>query len=191
MDARRASRAEHVPLFESVGEKLKREIAGGRFAGADLLPGERELSQMLHVSRTTLRRAIAGLVDEGVLVAPPWRGNFCPPQSAPCRAGSLAPDELHRGYAAPRPRRLVPGHQRGTFLPTPEESMMLDISLSETVFRLGRLRLADGVPMAFERATVPLRFLGGSEPVVESLYAALEAHRLSAGACAFSGSAPW
>ncbi len=38
--------------------------------------------------------------------------------------------------------------------------MMLDIALSETVFRLSRLRLADGVPMAIERAAVPMRFLG-------------------------------
>jgi GntR family transcriptional regulator len=175
MDARRASRAEHLPLFESVGEKLKREIAGGRFAGADLLPGERELSQMLHVSRTTLRRAIAGLVDEGVLVHRHGAGTFVrrsPPhvEQALSRLTSFTEDMQLRGLTASS--RVI---ERGTFLPTPEESMMLDISLSETVFRLARLRLADGVPMAFERATVPLRFLGGSEPVVESLYAALEA----------------
>ena len=53
--------------------------------------------------------------------------------------------------------------ERGVFLPTPEESMMLDIALSETVFRLSRLRLADGVPMAIERAAVPMRFLGGAD----------------------------
>ena len=65
MEERRASRAERMPLFESVGEALKREIASGRFAAADVLPGERELSEMMDVSRTTLRRAIAGLIDEG------------------------------------------------------------------------------------------------------------------------------
>ena len=53
----RAIRPERQPLFESVGAALKREIAAGRFAKADVLPGERELSQMLEVSRTTLRRA--------------------------------------------------------------------------------------------------------------------------------------
>ena len=52
--------------------------------------------------------------------------------------------------------------------------MMLDIALSESVFRLARLRLADGVPMAIERAAVPLRFLGGADAAEESLYAALE-----------------
>ena len=65
--------------------------------------------------------------------------------------------------------------ERGVFLPTPEELMMLDIALSETVFRLSRLRLADGVPMAIERAAVPMRFLGQADRVGDLLYAALEA----------------
>ena len=43
------------------------------------------------------------------------------------------------------------------------------------MFRLARVRLADGVPMAIERATAPLRFLGGAEPGGDSLYAAFEA----------------
>jgi GntR family transcriptional regulator len=51
---------------------------------------------------------------------------------------------------------------------------MLDIGLSETVFRVSRLRLADGLPMAIERETVPMRFLGGPEQVGDSLYGALE-----------------
>jgi hypothetical protein len=38
-----------MPLFASVGATLKREIAAGRFAQADFLSGERELSQMLDV----------------------------------------------------------------------------------------------------------------------------------------------
>ena len=72
----RRSKAERVPLFEAVGAALKREIASGRFAGTDVLPGERELSEMLDVSRTTLRRAIAGLVDEGVLAHRHGAGTF-------------------------------------------------------------------------------------------------------------------
>ncbi len=171
----RANRAERTPLFASVGAALKREIAAGRFAQADVLPGERELCEMLDVSRTTLRRAIAGLVDEGVLVHRHGAGTFVrrnsPHVEQPLsRLTSFTEDMRLRGLTASS--RVI---ERGTFLPTPEESMMLDISLSETVFRLARLRLADGVPMAIERAAVPVRFLGGAEPVGDSLYAALEA----------------
>ena len=171
----RAWRAERTPLFISVGAALKREIAAGRFAQADLLPGERELSQMLDVSRTTLRRAIAELVDEGVLVHRHGAGTFVrrnPPhvEQPLSRLTSFTEDMRLRGLA-PSSKVI----ERGTFLPTPEESMMLDIALAEPVFRLERLRLADGVPMALERAAVPLRFLDGAEPGGESLYSALEA----------------
>ena len=161
----RADRAERKPLFASVSAALKREIAAGRFAQADVLPGERELSEMLDVSRTTLRRAIAGLVDEGVLVHRHGAGTFVrrnPPhvEQPLSRLTSFTEDMRLRGLTASS--RVI---ERGTFLPTPEESMMLDIALSETVFRLARLRLADGVPMAIERAAVPVRFLGGVRPV--------------------------
>jgi GntR family transcriptional regulator, N-acetylglucosamine utilization regulator len=175
MPGLRAGKAERTPLFASVGAKLKREIASGRFAKADFLPGERELSEMLDVSRTTLRRAIAGLIDEGVLVHRHGAGTFVrrnPPhvEQPLSRLTSFTEDMRLRGLA-PSSRVI----ERGTFLPTPEESMMLDIALAEPVFRLERLRLADGVPMALERAAVPLRFLNGTEPGGDSLYAALEA----------------
>ena len=157
-------RAERTPLFANVGAALKREIAAGRFAQADLLPGERELSQMLDVSRTTLRRAIAALVDEGVLVHRHGAGTFVrrsPPhvEQPLSRLTSFTEDMRLRGLA-PSSKVI----ERGTFLPTPEELMMLDIALTEPVFRLERLRLADGVPMALERAAVPLRFFDGEEP---------------------------
>jgi GntR family transcriptional regulator len=175
MEGRGTGRAERTPLFESVGEALKLEIASGRFAEADVLPGERELSEILDVSRTTLRRAIAALVEEGVLVHRHGAGTFVrrsPPhvEQALSRLTSFTEDMHLRGLTASS--RLI---EHGAFLPTPEEAMMLDISVSETVFRLSRLRLADGVPMAIDYATVPLRFLGDEEPVLDSLYAALDA----------------
>ncbi len=171
----RAARAERSPLHASIGAALKREIASGRFAQSDVLPGERELCEMLDVSRTTLRRAIAALVEEGVLVHRHGAGTFVrrsPPhvEQPLSRLTSFTEDMRLRGLAASS--RVI---ERGVFLPTPEESMMLDIALSETVFRLSRLRLADGSPMAVERAAVPMRFLGDAERVGDSLYAALEA----------------
>lgn len=171
----RAVRAERQPLFASVGAALRREIASGRFAESDVLPGERELSQLLSVSRTTLRRAIAALVEDGVLVHRHGAGTFVrrsPPhvEQPLSRLTSFTEDMRLRGLTASS--RVI---ERGAFLPTPDESMMLDMALSETVFRLSRLRLADSVPMAIERAAVPMRFLGAPEAVGSSLYAALEA----------------
>ena len=170
----RRSKAERAPLFEAVGAALKREIASGRFAGTDVLPGERELSEMLDVSRTTLRRAIAGLVDEGVLAHRHGAGTFVrrnPPhvEQPLSRLTSFTEDMQLRGLTASS--RVI---EQGTFLPTPEEAMMLGVGPGESVYRLARLRLADGVPMAIDHAAVPLRFLNGAYAPEDSLYAALE-----------------
>ncbi len=43
----------------------------------------------------------------------PWRGHVRAPQSPACRAAALAPDELHRGYAASGADRLVAGYRAG------------------------------------------------------------------------------
>ena len=65
-----------VKLYKSIGETLKREIAGGRFAETQVLPGERTLCEMFDISRTTLRRAIVDLVAEGLLFHRHGAGTF-------------------------------------------------------------------------------------------------------------------
>jgi GntR family transcriptional regulator len=170
----RGSKAERVPRFEVVSAALKREIVSGRFSESDVLPGERELSEMLSVSRTTLRRAIGGLIDEGVLVHRHGAGTFVrrnPPhvEQPLSRLTSFTEDMRLRGLAATS--RVI---DQGAFLPTPEEVMMLGIGPGESVYRLARLRLADGVPMAIDRAAVPLHFVDGARQMEDSLYAALD-----------------
>lgn len=55
-----------MPTIASVRASLTRLIASGAYAG-DRLPAERELCEVLGASRTTIRRVIARLEDEGVL----------------------------------------------------------------------------------------------------------------------------
>ena len=54
--------------------------------------------------------------------------------------------------------------------------MMLGAGPNERIFRLRRLRLASGTPMAIESAVVPLRFLPDWDSFEGSLYDALTAH---------------
>ena len=166
--------AGRAPLYRSVCETLKREIAGGRFADTEILPGERELSLVLDVSRTTLRRAITELVEEGVLYHRHGAGTFIrralPRVDQPMsRLTGFTEDMRLRGFVASS-REL----ERGIFLPTPEEAMMLGVGPSERIFRLSRLRLASDVPMAIEHAVVPQSYIGDPNSIGSSLYDALE-----------------
>src|SRR5262252_76912 len=160
-------------LYRAVVDALRREIETGRFAEAQLLPPERVLCELLDVSRTTLRKAIADLIAEGVLFHRHGAGTFIHRATPPrvdqpsSRLTSFTEDMQLRGLEASS-REL----ERGVFLPTPEEAMMLGAGPNERVFRLGRLRLADGSPMAIERAAIPLRFLPEADKVGASLSAA-------------------
>ena len=165
-------------LYKDVALALQGEIEQGRFADAQVLPGERTLCEMYEVSRTTLRKAIVELIAAGVLFHRHGAGTFIhratPRVDQPSsRLTSFTQDMELRGFVASS-REL----ESGVFLPTPEEAMMLGVSPSESIVRLSRLRLANGVPMAIEHTVVPLKFLPEPEALGPSLYDALEARNL-------------
>lgn len=156
---------------------LRQEITAGRFRSADMLPSERDVADLLSVSRTTLRRVLARLADEGLLVQRQGLGTFVTRgMPAPGRTEPPRP-EVHPlpGFADDMRRR---GHEpssreveRGTVLPTAQDALVLACSPDASLFNLCRLRYADGVPMALERAVAPTALVG--DAVGSSLRATL------------------
>jgi GntR family transcriptional regulator len=65
--------------------------------------------------------------------------------------------------------------ERGFFLPSPEEVLALGLGAGDQVARLARLRLADGRPMAIERAALAPDVLPDPQAVSRSLYEVLGA----------------
>jgi len=64
--------------------------------------------------------------------------------------------------------------ERGVFLPSPEETVVLALGAEDYVSRIARLRLASGRPMAIERASLPTDLLPKPTEVTSSLYEVLE-----------------
>jgi GntR family transcriptional regulator len=130
------------------------------------------------VSRVTVRKALAALVESGLLRQRQGSGTFVSPsphkvEQALSRLTSFSEDMRLRGLEP-----TVEWLGRETSLASPQEAMRLQLSPSEQVARLRRLRLAGGVPMAIELATLPLRYLPDPHLVEHSLYAVLEANGL-------------
>ncbi len=161
--------------FRAIAEELRREIGEGRFAKAQRLPGERELAEGFGVSRATLRRAVAVLVEDGLLVQRHGAGAFVR------RASPMVDQPFSRlvGFSEQmRLRGFNPSSRNldvGVFLPSPEEMTSLGVGPQESVVRLSRLRLADDVPMAIEHTATPARFLPALDRIGASLYDALAA----------------
>ena len=61
-------------LYEIVKNRICDEIFKGHYSDADKLPPERELEEMLEVSRVTVRKSLEILEDDGLIVRQVGRG---------------------------------------------------------------------------------------------------------------------
>src|SRR6185369_14758855 len=64
------------PLYQLLQRALREAINLHVFGPDEALPAERVLAADLNISRITVRKAIDGLVEEGLLVRRPGSGNF-------------------------------------------------------------------------------------------------------------------
>jgi GntR family transcriptional regulator, frlABCD operon transcriptional regulator len=64
------------PLYLQLKQKIVDDINNGKYKHGDQLPTETELCEMYGISRVTIRRAISGLVAEGILYRIRGKGTF-------------------------------------------------------------------------------------------------------------------
>lgn len=160
-----------LPLYQQLQRALRDAIEKRVLDADDALPAERDLAESFGVSRITVRKAIDGLVGEGLLVRQHGSGTFVRPRVEKnfSKLTSFSEDMRARG----RKPRSVWLH-RGAGTVTPEEALALRLSPGTPVFRFHRIRYADDAPMSIEYATIVASGLGSVDAVDSSLYAALE-----------------
>jgi GntR family transcriptional regulator len=150
---------------------IERAIGSGELPPGSALPSERDLSQQLALSRVTVRKAIAALVADDVLIQRHGAGTFVAGRIVKSfsRLTSFSDDLRARGLD---PRSVF--LSRGSGEVTPQEAMALSLSPGARVARLYRLRYAGEQPLAIERTAVPLALLPDPQLVNNSLYEALD-----------------
>ncbi|WP_456414665.1 GntR family transcriptional regulator [Oceanithermus profundus] len=164
-----------LPLYQQLREHVLRMIRSGQLEPGGALPAERLLSELLGVSRLTVRKAFDSLVAEGVLVRRQGSGTFVARRFE-------QPLSFLSGFSQDmRARGMEPGSRqvrRVLGQATPEEALALSLSPGASVARIARVRTADGLPMAIESAVLPAEFVPDPEAVGDSLYAYLKARGL-------------
>jgi len=65
-----------VPPYKQIAEIIRQRIASGQYAKGTRIPTESEMVETWEVARTTARRAIALLRDEGLVETVPQRGSY-------------------------------------------------------------------------------------------------------------------
>ena len=162
------------PRYVQLRRRLETAIADGRLPAGTPLPPEREIANMTTLSRVTVRKAVQPLVTEGLIVQRRGSGSVVASlvtkvEQSLSRLTSFTEDMARRGMTVD-----ATWLERGIFLPSPEEVMTLGLTSTESVSRLARLRLADGIPLAIERASLSCKLLPNPLLVETSLYEALD-----------------
>lgn len=142
-----------VPLYYQIRSRLLEVIESGQLKAGDRVPSERELTERFGVSRMTARQALGELETQGYLYRVQGKGTFVatPKLEQPLVALTSFTEDMRR-------RGLEPGAQVLAAEEVPAGRRVaggLDIPETAAVFRLERLRLAGGEPMALEAAHVP------------------------------------
>ena len=159
------------PLYQQLQRALREAIESRVLGPDDALPAERQIAAELAVSRITVRKAIDGLVEEGLLVRRPGSGNFINIRIEKnfAKLTSFSEDMRARGRT---PRSVWLKKSEGTVMP--EEALRLRLSPGSPVYRFHRIRYADEVPMCVEYATIAASCLPSLDAVQVSMYDALE-----------------
>jgi len=65
-----------VPPYRQIAAIIKRWILSGQFPADTRIPTESELVETFEVARSTARRAVAALREEGLVYTVPARGTY-------------------------------------------------------------------------------------------------------------------
>lgn len=141
-------------MYVQIEEYLKNRILTDEFSVGTAIPSERILTDLLGVSRMTVRQAITNLVTEGLLYRERGRGTYVSsPKVEQTLNGltSFTEDMIER--------KMTPSNKLVSFervAPTVDIALGLGLNKDEEVFIVERIRYADDKPMAIERSYIPV-----------------------------------
>lgn len=143
------------PLYLDVADEIRKRIDEGIFKPGEKLTSEPELSEILGVSRGTLREALTSLENMGVISRKHGRGAFVSQNPSKVVAGiekleSLTASIRQSGHLAED--KVLSIHEA-----TLDEKMakLLNLKTEDICYEIESLRLSDGIPVIYCFDIVP------------------------------------
>lgn len=143
-----------IPLYYQLISIIKRNVSVGLLQPGDLIPSESELCDAFEISRSTVRQAIGELESEGLVVRRRGKGTFI---STPKMNRSM--EDVYSFSNQMRSMGLSPTSVVHAFqkMRAPEAvAKALELKdPSKEVFKIVRLRCANGEPLLLETTIIP------------------------------------
>src|SRR5258708_7415432 len=152
----------NIPLVYQLGEAIRDKIVRREYSPGEPIPTEDRLQKCYGVSRTTVRLALAKLVNEGYIRRQQWKGTYVNPQGF---VNKGKPKPLSRDMfgvkntsqiiqsAGMKVRTEVLHFARE--LPGEDVAEKLGINEKDPVLHFERMRYADDRPLVLEKSWIP------------------------------------
>lgn len=138
----------YILLYKQLADKIRDGICNGTYNYNERIPGEFELSEQYKVSRSTVRKAIISLVDEGLLVKIHGKGTFvATPKLRQPSMGFRSFTEEMQAMGKKLITKVITCMMQHA---EAEVASFLGIAPQSDVVVLKRLRYIDGVPICIE-----------------------------------------
>jgi DNA-binding GntR family transcriptional regulator len=145
-----------IPLYYQISAQLNDAIDAGVYGPGDSIPSELEISDLLNVSRPTVRQAMQQLALKGRVVRRRGIGTIVAPQRI------HRPASLSSLYDALDAAGRQPGTQTTRLEVRPaldDVATLLEIEVGANIIAIERLRSAEGLAIALMENYVPLSVL--------------------------------
>lgn len=165
-----------LPAYLQIHNQIKKEIDEEVWQIGQRLPSERDLAETFQVSRMTLRQAITLLVEEGVLERRVGSGTFVASTRVQEKMrGTTSFTEIMKSQGKTSSSQLI--SYRRT-LPSKQEVEKLGINKTENIIRMERVRYADKLPVVYEVASIPEKFIKNfnKEEITSHFFQTLQEH---------------
>jgi GntR family transcriptional regulator len=143
-----------IPLYQQIQQRLLDQIRSGELVPGEPLPSIDRIATRMGVSLMTVRQAVRELCELGVIYSRQGKGTFISATKLERdfrQVLSFTEETLARGG---RPSSAV--LQFAEQEPNPQTREALNLSESEKVICLRRIRLSDSIPMGIECSCLPV-----------------------------------
>lgn len=163
-----------VPLYFQLQEYLRQEIEEGKYPSGSHLPTEAELVEMYGVSRTTVREALRGLAQRGLIIKRQGLGSFV----ANNKIVEVLPGLVSFSFEMEARGFAVESYvlEKRVLIPPPRVLNALQLSQKSQVTQVKRLRHVDKVPIVLSTSflhnevSIDEDFSGSIYSLLESKY---------------------
>jgi GntR family transcriptional regulator len=148
-----------IPIYFQIQEYIREKIKKKEWEPGSMIPSERILTETFDVSRMTIRQAIQGLVDEGILARKRGSGTFVNDQKVEQPLQSMMSfTRLMESTGMKATAKILSFAERKA---AEKEANVLGIEAGSMVFHLERIRLGNDIPIAIETSVIPANLAKG------------------------------